>query len=185
MEQKEGTLEGFVEKITRKRRRKGEGDATIPVIDPIRPDSDPLGSEAELLEPTVAENATTPTIKENLMVEEPALAKAPEKNYAEFLLVRSGNLLACRRSSCGRKAYPIGGSLGSLTLEKLAERQGWKISKGKEIHRELSDGKRIAWFDGQATMLKRYGTNPIWTHFRNVQDSDHIHEEAIDIIFGA
>lgn len=180
-EQKEGTFEMCLETVKRKRRRKGDGDATVPITDPIRPNSDPLGAEAELPEP-VAENAT---VDESPVAKEVALTKAPEKNYAEFMLVRSGNLLACRRSSCGRKAYPIGGSLGSLTLEKLAERQGWKISKGKEIHRELSDGKRIAWFDGQATMLKRYGTNPIWTHFRNVQDSDHIHEEAIDAIFGA
>lgn len=176
--------EGSFDKTVRKRRRKGDGDAIVPVDAPIQPNSDPLGAEAELPEPTVAENATTPTVKENLIVGEPASAKAPEKNYAEFLLARSGNLLACRRSSCGRKAYPIGGSLGSLTLEKLAERQGWKINKGEEVHRELSEGKRIAWFDGQATMLKRYGANPIWSDYRNVQASDPIHDDAIDAIFG-
>lgn len=182
MEQKEGTLEGFVEKITRKRRRKGDGDATVSVAKPIRPDSDPLGAEAELPE-TVAENATTPTIKENLIVEEPAPAKAPEKNYAEFLLARNGKLLACRRSSCGRKVYPIGGSLGSLTLEKLAERQGWKISKGREICAELSHNGRIAWFEGSAVALKRYGSYPVWSDFENVLDSDHIHNDAIDAVF--
>lgn len=180
-EQKDGTFEGFMEKVTRKRRRKGDGDATVPITDPIRPNSDPLGAEAELPE-TVAENAT---VEEEPVVKDVALTKAPEKNYAEFLLVRSGNLLACRRSSCGRKAYPIGGSLGSLTLEKLAERQGWKIVKGNEVHMELSDGKRIAWYDGQATMVRRYGSNPIWSDYRNVQAADPIHDDAIDAFFGA
>lgn len=181
MEQKEGSLE---EKIVRKRRRKGDGDATVPIHDPIRPDSDPLGAEVELPEPTVAEDATVPTIKENLIVEEPTPAKATEKNYAEFLLARNGNLLACRRSSCGRKVYPIGGSLGSLTLEKLAERQGWRIEKEKEVFAELSSNGRIAWFSGRAQMLKRYGSNPIWSDYRNGLEADHIHDDAIDAIFG-
>ena len=180
MEQKEGALEGFVEKITRKRRRKGDGDVTVPVTNPIRPDSDPLGAEVEMLEPPVAENATG---EEAPVVNDVAPTKAPEKNYAEFLLARNGKLLACRRSSCGRKAYPIGGSLGSLTLEKLAERQGWRIEKEKEVFAELSSNGRIAWFTGRAQMLKRFGSNPIWSDYHNVLEADHIHDDAIDAIF--
>lgn len=181
-EAKTGTFEGLIEKVTRKRRRKGDGDAVVPITDPIRPNSNLDGAEAAIPEAVVAENAT---VKEDLAVAKTVPAKAPQKNYAEFLFARRGNLLACRRSSCGRKAYPIGGSLGSLTLEELALRQGWKINKGKEVHMELSDGKRIAWYDGQATMLRRYGANPIWSDFRNVQAADPIHEDAIDAIFGA
>ncbi len=178
----ESKVRTFMEKVTRKRRRKGDGDAIVSITDPIRPESDPLGAEAKLPATVVAENTT---VKEDLAVAKTVPAKAPEKNYAEYILVRNGNNLACRRSSCGRKAYPIGGSLGSLTLEKLAERQGWKIVKGNEVHTELSDGKRIAWYDGQATMLRRYGTNPIWSDYRNVQAADPIHDEAIDAIFSA
>lgn len=177
-ERKEGSFE---ETAKRKRRRKGDGDAAVPIDDPIRPDSGILGAEAELPEPIAEENSTTSTIKEDLIVGEPAPV---EKNYAEFLLARKGNLLACRRSSCGRKAYPIGGSLGSLTLEKLAERQGWSITKGKEICSELSHNGRIAWFDGSAVALKRYGSNPVWRDYSDVQHSDHIHDDAIETIFG-
>lgn len=181
-EAKTGTFDGLIEKVTRKRRRKGDADATVPITYPIRPDSNLDSAEAAIPEAVVAENAT---VKEDLAVVKTAPVKASQRNFAEFLLVRRGNLLACRRSSCGRKAYPIGGSLGSLTLEKLAERQGWKIVKGNEVHMELSEGKRIAWYDGQATMLKRYGAYPVWSDYRVVQKSDHIHEDAIDAIFGA
>lgn len=171
-EQKEGNFEAFVEKIKRKRRRKGDGDATVPIDDPIRPNSDAAGAEAEAPKEasTVAEIAT------------PVL-KTPEKNHAEFLLARSGNMLACRRSSCGRKAYPIGGTLGSLTLEQLAERQGWRVTKSNKIYTELLDGKRVAWFSGNATILRRAGVHPIWSDRANVERSDHIHDNALEVLF--
>ena len=173
-EQKEGNFEAFVEKIKRKRRRKGDGDATVSIDDPIRPNTDesavelPLPIVKETL--TIAENATTP-------------AKLEEKNYAEFLLARSGNMLACRRSSCGRKAYPIGGTLGSLTLEQMAERQGWRVTKSNKIYSELLDGKRVAWFSGNATILRKAGVHPIWSDRANVERSDHIHDNALEVLF--
>lgn len=175
-EQKEGNFEAFVEKIKRKRRRKSDGDATVPIDDPIRPNTDESAVELPL-----------PTIKENLIVAENAtpVLKSPveEKNHAEFLLVRSGNMLACRRSSCGRKAYPIGGTLGSLTLEQMAERQGWRVTKGNKIYSELLDGKRVAWFSGNATILRKAGVHPIWSDRANVERSDHIHDNALEVLY--
>ncbi len=173
-EQKEGNFEAFVEKIKRKRRRKGDGDATVPIDDPIRPNTDESAVELPL-----------PTVKETLTVAENATTtvKSEEKNYAEFLLARSGNMLACRRSSCGRKAYPIGGTLGSLTLEQMAERQGWRVTKSHKIYSELLDGKRVAWFSGNATLLRKAGAHPIWSDRANVERSDHIHDNALEVLF--
>lgn len=173
-EQKEGNFEAFVEKIKRKRRRKGDGDATVPIDDPIRPNTDESAVELPL-----------PTIKENLIVAENATpvlkSSVEEKNYAEFLLARSGNMLACRRSSCGRKAYPIGGTLGSLTLEQMAERQGWRVTKGRKIHSDIINEHVVAWFEGDAKMIRRFGANPVWSDVENVKRSDYIHDDVLEL----
>ena len=108
----------------------------------------------------------------------------PYKNDAEFLICVKNGLIACRRSRCGVKAYPVGGTLGSLTLEQFAERQGWKVTKSYLLHEELVDGKRVAWFAGEAVILRRAGTTPIWADRGHVERSDHIHDTALDKFFG-